>query len=163
MWCLGLFYAANASSEYVNFVNEDREFTCTGREIEWFLPNGSIIAQNGKYQIEAVGDEESKLTITKISPFDVGEYQCISSTSTTRFILNTYCKLFGTIFLTVMKANASISFRSFDPSRLELPSNCEWRLRRYPEMSVREFSSSRSRMVFWWPSIGWEKCSEINE
>lgn len=92
----GIFYAVNVatvSSESVNFVNEDREFHCLGKDIEWFLPNGTrVLASNGKYHLSNSSDNDSTLLIRNLGFLDVGEYKCVSDEKEESFSLRLYCE-----------------------------------------------------------------------
>lgn len=80
------------SCEFVNFLGEDRVFSCVGQNIKWLLPNGSKVSSNAKYQINNVTEEESQLHIKNVAAIDVGEYRCVSNGKVQKFQLNTYCE-----------------------------------------------------------------------
>ena len=91
--CSGVIYAASGSAEYVNFVNQDREFTCFGENPVWVLPNETRLEEgNVKYQIVSVSDNESKLIIKDIVVKDVGKYTCFTKEKQEVFELRTYCE-----------------------------------------------------------------------
>lgn len=81
------------SGEFVNFVNEEREFSCVGNNIKWYLPNGKPVPDNkAKYSIQNISEQASKLIISKINALDIGEYRCATDENDERFSLKIYCK-----------------------------------------------------------------------
>lgn len=88
-----MFYAANASNEYVNFVNEYRQFSCPGNNVRWLLPNRTEVTdKNSKYQISTETGHESILKILNLNPNDIGQYRCVSDMVDNTFELKLYCK-----------------------------------------------------------------------
>lgn len=82
-----------SGEEFVNFVNEDREFFCNGNNVKWFLPNGSrIIDDNVKYDIVLMNEHGSKLLIKNVNAYDTGTYRCVLDKIEKKFELKTYCK-----------------------------------------------------------------------
>lgn len=89
----GIFYAANASDEFVNFVNEHREFSCLGNNVRWLLPNRTEVTdKSSKYQISTITGHESKLKIFYLNPNDIGQYRCVSDVVDQTFDLKLYCE-----------------------------------------------------------------------
>ena len=100
----GSTYAAKKSpTEIVSFNNDDKQFSCSGRNIEWYFPNNSRIYQSSEnFQIENPTANESVLTVKKINAMSIGPYKCLSNNDSVEeyFELKLYCKLhlssFGT-------------------------------------------------------------------
>jgi hypothetical protein len=90
-----VFYVAEGSDDYVNFIGEDREFVCDGSNGRWMLHNNTeIFESSAKYTL--VKDEnESKLVIKNINLKDSGDYRCLSSKAEKVFNLKLYCELHG--------------------------------------------------------------------
>lgn len=81
------------SGEYINFVNEDRDFTCLGFNVRWFLPNRTqVFHGNLKYEIETISNSTSKLTIHNVNALDTGDYYCVAEDVDKTFRLHLYCK-----------------------------------------------------------------------
>ena len=95
----GIFYVAAAvSGEYVNFVNEDRTFSCSGSNVNWFLPSGQKVSnRNPKYQVTNGTDSQSLLLIQKVGPSDIGPYKCASDGKEEILELKLFCEFFLSI------------------------------------------------------------------
>jgi hypothetical protein len=92
----GSTHAAKKSpTEIVSFNNDDKQFSCTGRNIEWYFPNNSRISQSSeKFQIDNPSENESVLTVKKINAMSIGPYKCLSIIDGVEedFELKLYCK-----------------------------------------------------------------------
>lgn len=87
--------AKTSHKEIVSFVNDDKNLVCNGKDVKWFLPNGTrILKSSDKYQIED-SEDESVLTVKKINPMLSGIYKCLSYASDIEenFQLKIYCEL----------------------------------------------------------------------
>lgn len=90
----GILCAASVSASEVNFINEDREFSCVGDNVAWYFNRQSLPKNSAKYVIEQ-SEEESKLTIKNIDVNDNGVFECVTSDSKSQeFKLETFCELF---------------------------------------------------------------------
>lgn len=100
----GVVYAAEASAqEFVNFMNEDRTFSCEGSKVEWFAPTGLHIPENkSKFEIET-REHDASLTIKNVNAFDMGEYRCVSEAEFKQFNLKIYCELINDACLSLNK------------------------------------------------------------
>jgi hypothetical protein len=82
-----------SADDYINFVNEDREFSCEGNNARWLLPNRTEINKdNFKYKLQTEEDL-SKLLIRKINANDIGAYRCVSDKVDIIFNVKIYCEL----------------------------------------------------------------------
>ncbi|XP_070495019.1 neural cell adhesion molecule 1-B-like [Chironomus tepperi] len=77
---IGSTHAAKKSlTEIVSFINDDKQFSCNGRNIEWYFPNNSRIEHSSdKFEIENLSYDESVLTVKKINAMSIGPYKCLS-------------------------------------------------------------------------------------
>lgn len=93
----GSIHAAKTSQiEVVSFYNDDKQFSCNGRNVEWYFPNNTKIVQSSeKFQIENPSENESILTVKKINGASIGVYKCHSLIDDVEkdFYLKLYCKL----------------------------------------------------------------------
>lgn len=65
-----------SSTDFVDFLGDDREIVCKGEHVEWFFENGTKISQAEKKYTLAKGENELNLTIHNINHKDVGAYRC---------------------------------------------------------------------------------------